>query len=387
MNVKKKKILTVGAFAAIAAAVYAVVLFMNYYTPLTVDDFCYHTNFATKEMLSGLSSIVESMRFHYHYTNGRIIPHTIVQLLAYYAGKDVFNFINAAVFTALGFLIYKISNYKKPSSPVRFLFIYVLLFLFVPAFGQTALWFDGSVNYLWGTAAAATLLYFFHTKLISPEKYTSKLFFALSIPLAFLAGGWSENTSAVLWMLEVLYGCLYLWTYRKKLPLFYIADFVVSTASWLIMITAPANAYRKAKFPNAGPIETLRSGMNNCMFMMRRYLYAFLFMMLLLLILAVFKKASDNRFTRKYEVEFDKLRVFTSFLFLLGSLTANFVMAVAPYASLRLRTYNIYDDISLYARLVLQDEKIQLDSLCDRRSYFRLRRRVRARRNEKYKAL
>lgn len=305
---------------------------MNYYTPWTVDDYGYHLNFATRELLDSFSSIVESMQYHYHFINGRLIPHSIVQLLALYVGKPIFNVLNSAVFVLLGLLIYKISNVKKALSPIRFLFIYLLMFLLLPAFGQTVLWFDGSVNYLWGTTLVVLMMYFFHNKLLNPEKYTSVGFFILTIPLAFLAGGWSENTSAVFLMLEVLYSALYLWTYRKKLPAFYIVDFLVSTASWLIMITAPANSYRRTRLPQFNSkAEALRNGMNSCMLIMRRYLYIFLFMLLALLMMFILIRVFKNRFTNKFELNLNKNCIFTTSLFLLASFVANFVMVVAPY--------------------------------------------------------
>lgn len=329
---KRKSALIIGSFIAIATVVYAVALFMNYYTPLTVDDFHYHCNFATNELLSDFSSLVESLKYHYHYINGRIIPHAFVQFFALYSSKSVFNVINAAVFVLLGFLIYKISNTNKPASPIRFLFIYLLMFLLVPAFGQTVLWFDGAINYLWGTTLIVLMLLFFNEKFINPEKYSSIGFLILSIPLSFLAGGWSENTSAVFLMLQVLYGFLYFWTYRKKLPAFYIVDFIVSTISWLLMITAPANAYRRTRIPRPeSKIKALMFGMDTCMDMMRRYLYIFIFMLLALMMLGIFIRVSKNCFTNKFDFTLDKNRIFISFFFFIASLTANFVMIAAPY--------------------------------------------------------
>lgn len=332
MLTKNKKILSIFVSTIIIVSVFSVLMVMNTYTPLTVDDFAYYANFATGELLDGFSSVVESMQHHYHYMNGRTIPHTIVQLLALYVEKPIFNVINSIMFVLLGFLIYKLSNSGKRVSAIRLLFIYLLMFTLSPAFGQTVLWFDGSVNYLWGLTVIVLLLYLYNEKFLDTSKYKSVWFVVLSIPIAFLAGGWSENASSVLLMLQVLYMGLYWWIHRTNIPMFYIVDFVVSFASWIFMLTAPANAYRKTRFPAyESTWLMLKDRAQVCFVIMRQYLYVFLLMLLALLMLGVFIHISKNIFTEKIKCEYDKKTLFVAFMFFLGSMVANFVMIAAPY--------------------------------------------------------
>lgn len=330
---KKQKIVSIILSMLIVVSVFAILMVMNTYTPLTVDDFVYYTSFATREPLEDFSSVVESMKHHYHYMNGRTIPHTIVQLLALYIEKPIFNIINSGMFILLGFLIYKLSNSGKIVSCGRLLFIYLLMFTLFPVFGQTVLWFDGSVNYLWGLTVILLLLYFYNEKFLNTSKYKSVWFVISSIPIAFLAGGWSENASSVLLMLQVLYMGLYWWTHRIKIPMFYIIDFIISFASWLFMLTAPANAYRKTFFQAyESTWLMLKDRTQVCFAIMRQYLYVFLLMFLALLMLGVFIHISKNIFTKKIRCDYDKNTIFVAFMFFVGSLVANFVMIAAPYA-------------------------------------------------------
>ncbi len=334
MDLRQKKTRNIAWTVAIVLAVFVLTLFFNIYTPMTVDDYYYSFNFANAERLSGIADVAQSMQRHYHTVNGRLIPHSIVQTVLMYFGKGaVANTLNSLMFIALGYLIYKIANTDKEVSPVRLLLIYLLLYTFSPAIGQTLFWFDGSVNYLWGTTAILAMLYFYNDKFFHPGKYSSPWFLLASLPLAFLAGGWSENGSSTLLMLQVLYMALYAWTYRKeqKFPLFYALSFVTSFVSWLLMLTAPANAYRRSRFPQMGKREMLSMRLNDCFKMLRQYLYPILAMLFALLILGLFITAFKNRFTNKISFVPEKNRLFVSFLFLLASMVANFVMVAAPY--------------------------------------------------------
>lgn len=336
MNLQQRKTKNMVLTGVILLSVFLLALLFNSYTPMTVDDYYYSFNFATDEKLATLSDVAESMQRHYRVVNGRLIPHSIVQTVLLYFGKGaVANTLNSLMLLTLGYLIYKIANTDKTVSPIRLFLIYLLLFTFSPAIGQTMFWFDGAVNYLWGVTAILGVLYFYNDKFFHPQKYVSPWFLLAAVPLGFLAGGWSENGSSTLLMLEVLYMALYLWTYRKeqKFPLFYALSFVASFVSWLFMLTAPANAYRRTFFPQMGKREMLNHRLEDCFKMLRQYLYPILAMMVALLILGLFIQVFKNRFTNKISFLPEKNRLIVAFLFFLASMVANFVMVAAPYGN------------------------------------------------------
>ena len=295
MEEKQKHCRTMLGMGAVLMGIYLILLFMNHFTPLIADDFYYHTNIATNGMpLQSLRDVAESMRYQYLYLNGRVIPHTVLLFLNLTVGKPVFNLLNAAVFTVCTYLIYRLGNMGRPHSVPRLMFSAMLMFVFLPAFGQTALWMDGAINYLWGLTLILLMLYFFQARLLDPAKYRSPGFFALSLLLAFLAGGWSENASAVLLMLMVLFGVLYFWKFRK-LPCFYCADFVVATVSWLLMITAPANSRRRMLLGEEGGFLTmLPQRLRDCTAMFCRYLPLFLLLTGLLLLILCARRFPQN---------------------------------------------------------------------------------------------
>lgn len=338
MKIKSKKALNFGLFAVICFSVYAVLLFMNYYTPMTADDFYYYFSCFDGQRVDGIKSIILSMKAHYYTMNGRLIPHSIVQLFSLCENPMIFKVLNSAVFMFLGVIIYKISNVHKTSSPIKLLFIYLGMFLVVPVFGQTILWFDGAMNYLWGITLILFVLYFFNEKLFNPEKYTSVVFIIISAVMAFLAGGWSENSSAILIMLEFFYGILYAYKYRNtksdkkriKIPLFYILDFVFSSISYVLMITAPANIARKDSL-NYNSISSLPWRLNACITRMRQYLYILILFFGALLLLSVLIKVFDNKANKYVEINFDKYHIVVALLFFASSLVANFIMIAASY--------------------------------------------------------
>ena len=83
-----------GAFAAVLAALFALMLALNAYTPLMMDDYDYSFSWATGERLAGVMDIFASQWAHYAIWGGRSVTHFLAQLFLY-LGKPVFNIANA----------------------------------------------------------------------------------------------------------------------------------------------------------------------------------------------------------------------------------------------------------------------------------------------------
>lgn len=179
----------------------------NASTPLALDDYNYSMSFATGDSIKGLSDIFISLRSHYHTINGRLITHFLAHFFLY-CGKGIFNIINTLAFLLLGILIYRYSGFKRGKECLPWLAaVYVLLYLVVPAFGESFLWVTGAANYLYSLLIALLCLMPYRKQLNSTVFKRSWAQYVYIIPnmvLGFIAGATNENTSVAIICLMVL---------------------------------------------------------------------------------------------------------------------------------------------------------------------------------------
>ena len=64
----------------ILTAIFLLLLYCNYLTPLQGDDYLYRNSFADGSRITSVADILTSLRAHRITTNGRLIPHFFVQL-------------------------------------------------------------------------------------------------------------------------------------------------------------------------------------------------------------------------------------------------------------------------------------------------------------------
>ncbi len=125
-------------FAAVIVLIYVFMFVGNYLTPKVVDDFGYCYSWATGERVKSIADIVESMKVHRIYANGRIIPHGMVQFFLMFP-DIVFDLINP-VFFILELLLIIYYSYDfgiKPddNKPLILFCVFGLVWLSQPAFG------------------------------------------------------------------------------------------------------------------------------------------------------------------------------------------------------------------------------------------------------------
>ncbi len=180
---------TAASLVAAAALFFALCRLTPYYA----DDYSYMFNFVTKERISSLGDIVQSMGIHYLKVNGRIPIHALDHVFLW-MDKGVFDVIHTLSFLLLGWLTYRLSAGNGKDRLWIWPVSLALLFLLTPDFGQSFLWITGSANYLFGILPVLAYLIFCTV----PGK-TRRWYIA---PLAFLFGviaGWTnENTGAAL---------------------------------------------------------------------------------------------------------------------------------------------------------------------------------------------
>ncbi len=237
----------------IAAVSFALMFLMNSNTPYVAEDFDYHYIFAddgrkvTETLVSSVGDIITSMKAHYYTMNGRIITHSLVQLIMMLENKPLFNVLNSLVYVLFTFVIYKhcIGKSKKHSAVV-FLFVNLAVWAFTPQWGLTTVWLLGSVNYLWMSTVRLSFLLVFRLYAEDGTDRHTVLKTVLMFFLAFVAGSTSENMGAALIGVTVLI-IFYCRAKKYKFMPWFATSFIGEVAGYLFMFLAPANSVRVGK--------------------------------------------------------------------------------------------------------------------------------------------
>ena len=224
--------------AAILAAVFAAVFFFTLLTPMVADDYNYAFSWADGERVRNLRDVAASMGCHRSFTNGRVFAHGFVQLFSFLP-RWLFAFCNALVCAGGAFLLHRIlliaGGRRRPG---LLLCALALLWMGMPVFGQVYLWRDGACNYSWGLFLALALLFPFCRAWLGGEKLPPGRGL-LYLPLAFLAGTWSEHIS-----FSVLAACFLLWVglwvKQRRFPLSLFVLLIGGGLGYLYLMLAPS---------------------------------------------------------------------------------------------------------------------------------------------------
>lgn len=231
--------------------------FYNCNTGLYADDFGYMYMFSAGDKLTcnridSIGEVFISQYNHYFIMNGRSVSHTILQF-SLMLGKGAFNVINTLFYFALSTGMYMLAKRGRGLNPWIMLAVYLIPWLFYPAFGQIYLMACLSVNYMCTMAIIVWFLVPF--KLLysgsNPFARRSKAAAAL-MPAAGIIAGWcSENGSA---MMLFMLGCmgLYYLIAKKKIPGWCYTGFAGGVLGFFMMLTAPGYDVRLEQSASPG---------------------------------------------------------------------------------------------------------------------------------------
>ncbi len=246
-----KKVFTKRKLMLLTAAAAMLVFFiMNVITPYCMDDYSYMVNFVTKNKLSSIGDIFESLSIHYTNVNGRMITHFFAHLFCL-MGKTSFNIINTVAFGLLCALISRVGLGRF--SLVGFLSAFCALTLLTPSFGQSFLWQTGASNYLF----SALIIFAFLTMLYpTPEKQfrgSGMIKTASAFVFGIIAGATLENLAAALCFYLLCMILLDIFNHRK-IHLHYASGFFGALIGLLTVILAPG---QRARLVNTGGFGSL----------------------------------------------------------------------------------------------------------------------------------
>ncbi|OXS24488.1 MAG: hypothetical protein BI182_07680 [Acetobacterium sp. MES1] len=337
-------------FWVIVAVTFAYMVFLNSKTPLIADDFVYTFIFATSTPVMSFGDIVTSQISYYMTWGGRVVAETLTQLFMF-LGKDVFNVANSLCYIVFCLAVYFLAMGRR----IRFelvLLTTILVWFFIPMFGQTVMWLTGSCNYLWcGTIILLALLPF----RLYEEKQTRLLnsiwFAVLMIPLFFTSGITNENTAGGMILIMLLY-CGVNIKRKIRIPAFAYTGLLFSIAGFLCMLFAPGNSLRVANESAVAEV-TMMVGSNPIITRLSYFAYNLYALMPLVILAAIAFVMLRNEKDRNAWVNFG--------IFTVAAAAAMFVMLAPPKfpprAMFGLAAFLIIAVVYAFGQLKLSEER------------------------------
>ena len=246
-NTKQKeelfKKIQLGINIFIVAAAFAYMLYLTASCPYITDD--WHFKFVWKNFnpigndirVTNFGDIIESMKNYYNLSGGRVLCHFFTYVMIN-INKNIYNILNAAIFAALGVIMYRAATRSNttPKCNCLLLLIYASVMLFTPIFGDVTIWISGSVNYMWPVA-----IMMFAMLVIDKcfEDLTLKKALLMSIPVAISAAT-NETTGGML----IVFMVLTFIVKKKKFSPLYLIPVIAALPGMALVILAPGNYVR-----------------------------------------------------------------------------------------------------------------------------------------------
>lgn len=228
----------------IAMITFFIALLYNMLSPYTADDYSYMYSAVTGEKITNVFQILVSLWDDYLHVNGRVLPHFFLQVFLI-GPKWIFNFVNAAVYVWLIWLMQRMNPKKEGVDLMLWIATAVGLWVFLPAYGQVFLWMTGSINYSWCFVFSLVYISFYIKLLKEPQKLlTQKQFIGFYI-YSFFFGAYSAQLSFATVFVGFLLLCVVMMTekeVKKYLP--YVIPVIMAAIGYLTMILSPAESGR-----------------------------------------------------------------------------------------------------------------------------------------------
>lgn len=243
---------------AVYILLFLAMLLFSFLTPMLKDDYSYCFAWGTNERITSIAQIPASMAVHRQLTNGRVVAHSLVQLILI-APKAVFNLLNALNAVLLAWLFRRhFRDLGESRSALLLILGAFLLWNYMAGFGQVFLWLDGAVNYSWGISLFLLYLWPYTAAWLGAEYRRSTVKDILFLPLAFAAGAYSENGSIATLFAAL---CLTVLTAlrEKKLSWKSVVGLVLGTLGFVFLMSAPATSGRSSDLSVSVLADNLRN--------------------------------------------------------------------------------------------------------------------------------
>ena len=240
------------------AAVFAVMLFLDFSCPFLSDDYHFHYVWegikvapgASYRRISSLKDVLTSVDNYYHLSGGRALCHFFT--FSFIAlGKPVFNVVNSLMFCWLGYMLYKLIGGKSRRESFILPLVYGGLFFLTPMFGDNTLWVSGSINYVWPSVLLAGTLMLMDRFFKAPSVKTGA---AALLPMA-VCSLTNEMTGGMLYVYAAIWA-IYLLSRKglRKGHLWLLPVLVICAAGAYTVLAAPGNSVRAEDFTHTNTL-------------------------------------------------------------------------------------------------------------------------------------
>ncbi|SNU09829.1 hypothetical protein SAMN06297422_13114 [Lachnospiraceae bacterium] len=285
----------------ILSVVFIGILFLNLHTGLVSDDVMYLYNFRTGWPETDthrfrITDLIQSMNYHRKIWNGRVVAHGLLQILLMLPNVS-FRVVNSLLFILLGLLIYFHSSYGQKKSKSLIVLIYVMLWFFIPNFGQTILWASGAASYLWCTCIILGMLIPYRIYIENGKKRGAFFPFIILV-CGIIAGCTNENTGGALVLLCLSY-CLIFYIQNKHIPLWAVTGIIGEIIGVLFLVSAQGNQRIDSTTDFSGYINRLKDILQ--MFR-ERFILLLIFIFLGLILNYIVRVKNNKTIKNKYVI-------------------------------------------------------------------------------------
>lgn len=238
----KKRVLWAGMMIFIFASFLA----MNCLTPYVADDYGNLPPFVPDGIKrdQSIGDIVAPVIQFYRSWGGRVIASVLTAFFAH-SPAFVFDLLNTMAYFCVTGLMYLICKGNSKHSPVLYIGIHILLWFFVPDYGQVMFWMCGSANYLWTSLPILAMIYFYRRYACSMGKtMNNPAWGVLLFLIGAIAGCGMENSSAGMLVVITLYLFYFHFSMKIKIRFPILCGYVGSITGFCVLLFAPGNKVR-----------------------------------------------------------------------------------------------------------------------------------------------
>lgn len=245
-NRKINILLLVTSFIFLYTSIYA----LPYYS----DDLIYMNQWGTNIPIKSLNDIYNYQIHQYFEWGGRIVAHSILQVL-FLLGKPIGAFLTTLVVFIMSYLITKIANKENRASLKFMCFVIGCIYFLNPEFKETILWTTGAANYLWTIFIVLLAIY---PITILYKNIAPKRIHLVCVVFSFFAGWCNENISTTL-VLFIIFSLVFLYRRDHRVYKVIVMELVLSSIGCALLILAPGN-FARAKGFSSGLMGILYRG-------------------------------------------------------------------------------------------------------------------------------
>ncbi|MDU1891867.1 MAG: DUF6056 family protein [Dysgonomonas sp.] len=215
---------------------------LNYLYPIHGEDWQYAFIWGTDNRVGSIADIIKSQYNHYMSWTGRVITHSIDQLLLM-EGKFWINIFNSIAYISFVFIIYHIINLHKQISAYLFCLVALGLWFCLPNFTATTIWITYSANYLWGTSIVLLFIFPYY-KYYTDRRMNNNSFFPVLMILYGIIAGWTNENSSICLISFISILFLYFRYNKIKIPRWAIFGLLGVVIGCILLLLAPGNFVR-----------------------------------------------------------------------------------------------------------------------------------------------